>query len=265
MSLPCSYDFARFEEGTRAAELRRLELQSTLLLDRELSLVRAMGLGADDRLIDIGSGPGFVTGALSNLARETIGLEPDDELRRVASELVAPRHERLAFRRGLADATGLPAASADFIYARFLYQHLPNPLAALCEARRVLAPGGRVCVLDVDDGWATLHPTPPPWDRLRALVREAQARQGGDREIGRKLPGLLAEAGFTEPRVRIEAVTSLDIGLAAFVALTTGFKLSLLPPELREELSRDLARAVERGGLFGAVGLYCVGGTKPSE
>jgi ubiquinone/menaquinone biosynthesis C-methylase UbiE len=191
MTNVCSYEFDAFSETDRRAELTRLQRQANVVLDREISTLRGLGLVTGARVAEIGCGPGFVTGALARLVSPgwVLGIDPSADLLEVAHRVVAPQHDNLTFRSGDAYATGLPDDSLDFVYNRLLYQHLNAPLDALREARRVLRPGGKVCVVDVDDAWLTMEPPCDAFERLTRSALEGQARRGGDRQIGRRSPG----------------------------------------------------------------------------
>ncbi|MDA8280860.1 MAG: methyltransferase domain-containing protein [Actinomycetota bacterium] len=104
------------------------------------------------------------------------------------------------------DATALPFADKTFDAAtiRFVLQYFSDPEVTLAEMARVVRPGGVVCVIDVDDGLSIVHPEPPgPLARLRAAFSALQSERGGDRTVGRKVPGLLDQAGFTVTAVLV--------------------------------------------------------------
>ncbi len=226
MDIARSYHFDRFGDAERAAELRRLQRQATVLLDAEIAELGRLGFGAGQRILEVGCGPGFLTGPLSDVAGEAggVGIDTSLELLAAASAIVAPAHANVRFVEGNAYATGLPGASFDFLYSRLVYQHLSRPLDALVEASRVVRPGGHVCLMDIDDGFLALHPCPPAFTRLTERALAAQAANGGDRLVARKLPALMREAGFTNIRMRGITVSSLELGLAAFLDITTRFK-----------------------------------------
>ena len=46
----------------------------------------------------------------------------------------------------------LPDNTFDFAFARFVFQHLRDPRGALSELRRVLKPGGKLVIHDIDIG-----------------------------------------------------------------------------------------------------------------
>lgn len=266
MHIARSYDFDRFSDGDREAELRRLHRQATILLDRERATLQSMGLDSGKVAIEIGCGPGFITGAMAEMASpgRTVGLDSSEELIDAACRVVQPEHANLEFHQGNALQTGLPDGIFDFVYSRLLYQHLTDPLAALREARRIVRPGGKVCVLDVDDGWLTLEPRCAAFERLVALAGAAQAANGGDRRIGSKLSALMTQAGFRRVEERIESVSSREMGLEAFLNITTRFKaIQLGTPEagglLREIESWTLGRSGEL--VVGSLGIFVVAGT----
>lgn len=261
--MPASYDFDSFPDPRRRAELARLERQAGIMLDRELALLGALGLGAGQRFLEIGCGPGFVTGAVAAALRPdaAVGLDASQELLAAARTVVQPAHPNLTFVEGRAEALPFLDASFDFAYARMLFQHLPEPRAALAEVRRVLAPGGRIAVLDIDDGWLSLHPESAAFERLGRLAIEAKAARGGDRFVGRKLPGLLRAAGFCDVRARVEGFSSLDVGLETFLQLTTRFKAALLEPRLAADLLAALDRDLAANpAVVGLAGIFVVTG-----
>ncbi|GAG89546.1 unnamed protein product, partial [marine sediment metagenome] len=100
----------------------------------------------------------------------------------------------------------------DFIYTRFLFQHLADPKKALSKILPRLSPGGRLCVVDIDDAWLTLHPEPAGFHRFTKQAAEGQARNGGDRNVGRKLrtvpdlKKLLTSSSQSESKSGIHAV-----------------------------------------------------------
>ena len=61
---------------------------------------------------------------------------------------------------------------------------------------RVLRPGGLIGVRDADWGGVLVHPSDAVVDGALAQFSAAIRNSGGDPEIGRRLGGILKEAGF---------------------------------------------------------------------
>lgn len=270
MDIARSYYFDQFGDADRANELRRLQAQATAMLDTEIAQLQVLGFGHGKRILEVGCGPGFLTGPLSDLAGDAggVGIDTSTELLAAASAIVAPMHPNVEFREGNAYASGLPDASFDFLYSRLVFQHLSRPLDALIEARRVVRPGGRVCISDVDDGFLALEPCPPAFARLTQRAIAAQAKNGGDRLIARKLPALMRAAGLTNIRLDGLTVTSIDVGLARFLGITTHFKAIQVGDaeamELVEELSRFAALPIDEQP-FGMVVAFFATGDVPDD
>ncbi len=103
-------------------------------------------------VVDLGSGTGLSTLLWAEVARQVIGVEPNDEMRaqaerRVARELPAATHVR--FVAAPAERTGLPDACADIVTASQAF-HWMEPTATLAEIARILRPGGVFAAYDYD-------------------------------------------------------------------------------------------------------------------
>eukprot|EP00964_Phaeocystis_antarctica_P150122 scaffold117492_cov57-Phaeocystis_antarctica.AAC.1 len=152
----------------------------------------------------------------------TLALAPHPRARppqvRAARVLLAG-HERVTVRHGLAQRTGLPSASFDFVTMRFLLQHLRRPSRVLREAMRLLRPGGGVAVVETDDMiGGVMDPLIPCLQPLNVKYSARQAAQGGSRFVGRHLLRMLQAFGFTERHVEaaLAASDEFDEGVAVF-------------------------------------------------
>jgi CRP-like cAMP-binding protein len=225
-----SYAFAAFADHEE--EIRRLSMQATVVASLEFPALISAGLADGQRVLDLGSGPGVFACALARrLPRsEIVGVEPEASLRHTAGVLAERQGvaERCSFVEGTVQRIPLPDDAVDFTYARLLFQHLQQPGQAIAEMTRVTRPGGIVCILDADDGSIIIHPPVPGWEPLEQALREVQAELGGDRLVGRKLRGLLVEAGLDEVLVEQLSVTPQAIGPEAFFGIGFAFKRELL-------------------------------------
>ena len=149
-----------------------------------------------ESVVDVGAGTGTELRRLAEAVApdgRAVGIEPNPGLREEASRRAALNGSAATLMDG--DAADLPFAdgAVHVLRCERVFQHLSDPQAAAHEFARVLAPGGRVAVLDSDWGTAISHPGD------HALVRrytEANWRRMPNPFAARHLPNQLRAAGL---------------------------------------------------------------------
>lgn len=258
-----SYDFDEFN----AEELARLQHQAKIALELERRLWADMDIAPAARVLDVASGPGLTSLALADIVPEgsVLGVELNaDLLVQAKSHLAESSHQHVRFEQGNAYDLAVAPGSIDFAYARLLFQHLEDPCRALRSIQSTLAPGGRVCVVDVDDGWLSVDPDSPAFTEFVDLACTAQHANGGDRRVGRKLYRYMLESGFTDISIRVVPFGSHVVGMRNFLDITTGFKVLQLPEAQREHGQRLLEQVYalcDDPQAFGVAGIFAVTGT----
>ena len=98
---------------------------------------------------DVGAGTGFVAAGLAPLVKHVHVLDGSPEMLDVARKNLA-QFENLEFHVADGLALPLPDDSLDAAFANMYLHHCPDPLAAIREMVRILRPGGRLVITDMD-------------------------------------------------------------------------------------------------------------------
>lgn len=269
-----SYAFGEFAANDE--ELVRLERQATVAWPLERQRLLAAGLKPGMRVLDLASGPGFISRQIaSELGADgsVQGIDLNEKLLEVAQAVAEDWNggdgdrAKLTFAQGNIYDLDLPDGHFDLVYARFVFQHLDRPLNAMAQILRVLKPGGRLLIADVDDSIFSILPEPPGLMEMMKLATEAQGKRGGDRQVGRKLAYYLKKSGFEDIAADVALITSDDIGLDAFLAITTKFKAELLPEEHQGAAKAVLeseALTSPDPATFALAGVFAVSGRAPA-
>ena len=184
----------------------RLRLLSRVMRPATLDLLARAGVGTGMTGVDVGCGGGDVSIDLARLvgpAGRVVGIDLDpvkiDIARREAADAGVPNVEFRACHLDEVDGGG----GFDFAYGRFVLSHLKDPGAALRKIRTAVRPGGLVVVADTHFRGHFCEPDNAAFRRYVELYTETLRRRGGDANIGSRLPGLLADAGFEHVQMNV--------------------------------------------------------------
>lgn len=141
------------------------------IVAQRAEVLNALAPAAGERVLDVGSGPGFLAAAIA----ERVGSAG----RVCGVDISAPLldYARTTFgavpvlQFGEADATRLPFADASFdaLVCTQVLEYVADVDTALAEFARVLRPGGRVVVMDTDWDSAVWNCSDP--DRMARVLK----------------------------------------------------------------------------------------------
>lgn len=148
---PLEYNEA---ESARVSAIYR----SPDIVRQRQAVIELLAPSADQRILDVGCGPGL---QLSDLARargsaaSLVGVDTSAAMLALAADELASRDQGdVELVHGDATALPFPDASFDSAIVTQVYEWIPDVPKALAELHRVLRPEGRAIVLDSD--WQTL-------------------------------------------------------------------------------------------------------------
>lgn len=152
------------------------------------------------RILDCGCGTGAALAELVKRRAIVVGVDNNWQI------VLSARRSFPALELCFASATELPFANGAFdgYRAERLLQHIADPGAAIAEAHRVLAPGGRIVIIDQDyDLWAVDTDDPA----TMRCIRDALSGTLASGLIGRQLRSLLLDASFTDVAIELYPIT----------------------------------------------------------
>ncbi len=115
---------------------------------REVALSKAY-LHPKMTVADVGAGTGFMSAGLATLVEKVHLLDASASMLAVAKKNLA-HFDNLEYHQADGLALPLPDASQDAVFANMFLHHCPDPQAAIREMVRILRPGGRLIITDMD-------------------------------------------------------------------------------------------------------------------
>ncbi|GAA3968534.1 class I SAM-dependent methyltransferase [Actinomadura viridis] len=224
-------------------------------------LLEAAGIGAGDRVLDVGCGNGQLTRLAARRAREAVGVDLSEPmLARAREQAGLEGVANVTFERGDAQVHPFRDGEFDVMLSRFGIMFFADPVAAFGNIGRALGPGGRlafVCMTALEGtdlgtvfGAMREHlPTPTGQDGSGPTSFSDPAR----------IEEVLGAAGFRGvgcERVEADQLWGRDLADAAAFLGAWGpvkYHLGLVGPEAaaraREALTESLARFERPGGV----------------
>ena len=176
--------------GTAPSEQSRLAALNRLT---NRAFIDFLGIEPGLRVLEVGSGLGILAAEVSASAEgvRVVGVEISAD--QIGAAAASPGVE---YVQGDAHELRFADGSFDLVYARYLLEHVGDPVGVLGEMRRVTRAGGRVAVMENDVSLLRFDPPCPAFEEVWSLFARYQSQLGGDAEIGRRLYRLFRAAGL---------------------------------------------------------------------
>jgi SAM-dependent methyltransferase len=258
------YVLADADHNAERARLDLLEAAHDPTTQRRLA---ALGIAPGWRCLEVGAGGGSIVRWLA----DQVGASGSVVAADINTRFLVDLPPNVEVRDHDLRTMDFEPDSFDLVHCRSVLMHLPDKPGALRRLVAALRPGGWLCAEEGDWGSMTLagHPDAAWADQLRDRALEAAGgRTPLDVRFGRRLPGLVAEAGCTALGGDAAAAVAtegspvlirhrMDMALAAAGAVAFGVAT-------QDEIDRFLAIVADPGIVLLGGTSVGVWGRKPS-
>jgi ubiquinone/menaquinone biosynthesis C-methylase UbiE len=229
----------------------------------------AMGLRTGAAVLDVGCGVGrdaeIMLGEVGAHGR-VIGVDVSKDLISQANERTRQSKLRPEFVVGQAEALEFADNSFDASRTDRVLQHLDQPERAIAEMVRVTKPGGRVVVLEPD--WHAVTITSGNIAVAQEVSRQVAFNLIKHGDIGRRVPGLLVDAGCQDLEVEVGVGVMRDLRTADYClhfrpALDAIITAGVVTSDQGKAWWESLQELDRRGSFFASVNEVISSGRVP--
>ena len=194
--------------GYSDSEHERLIRQAAIIAPITERFFREAGIGAGQRVLDLGSGLGDVSMLVARLvgpSGKVVGIERDAmSIERAQARVSAAGFRNVSFLN--TDVNNIVTDQRfDAAVGRFILTFLADPVSVLQSVLRLVRPGG---VLAFQEGsWIpmlALGDRLPLWSCVLRAIHDTVVRSGANPEMGLALYPIFQEIGLPAPRMHLE-------------------------------------------------------------
>ena len=136
-----------FGEVARQWDEMRESFFSEAVREKAISLA---GAESGELAADIGAGTGFITEGLMQKGLRVIAVDQSEAMLKEMGEKFQGV-DTIDYRLGEAENLPIEDKVVDYVFANMYLHHVENPTVAIKEMARVLKPGGRLVITDLDE------------------------------------------------------------------------------------------------------------------
>tara|TARA_B100001564_G_scaffold329053_1_gene313237 strand:- start:1623 stop:2420 length:798 start_codon:yes stop_codon:yes gene_type:complete len=258
-----TYNYDKFGAFEKQHEQERLNRQAALAHQYDLPFIKSAGISDNHTILDLGCGPGHIAYMFATEFPKTHvhAIDSSSELLNVATNHYSAPN--LFFKQASVYDIPYDDHSFDIVYCRLVFQHLSSLGDAIQEIYRVLKPGGKVCIVEIDDSLQIFSPIIPSLEQCRSVIKDG-VHHGGNRYVGREIPPLLLASLFQDINIHTPSISTVntDTKLLFDIALSFIPDMASNPDGITAEVIwKDIHR--HQDAFFGLIVLLCMQATKP--
>ncbi len=180
---------------------------------QQLVATGILSLKKDAHLVDAGCGPGHVAEVMGDTLQNrfvppkiTLLDCSEKRLSEAQSRLGGDKNTDYRFIPCDLSRVPLPSQSVDYLFCRFVFEYLADPQPVFDELVRLVKPGGKLVIGDLDYNCMTHYPLDPELEeQLSSVARVLEENHLLDPYAGRKLYSFFYRARLDDIKVHFYA------------------------------------------------------------
>jgi SAM-dependent methyltransferase len=196
--------------GFDKTEIDRLNKLAQSTEEITFKALENAGLSTVKNVLDVGCGPGNLSLAVASRFRHlsVTGLDISENfISEAKSKAQQIQLENVSFQCGNVLQMDIKDSLFDCVICRFLLQHIANTFDAIGEIKRVMKENAVLISIETDWAGQIIYPESKLIKTLKMKSEEVLATQGVDVNIGRKMPALLRNNGFSIEKAYVDMQT----------------------------------------------------------
>lgn len=109
-----------------------------------------LGVKEKEIAADVGAGSGFITQELISRGLKVFSIDHSEEMLKEIQDSFGDKGDVITLP-GESEALPLSENTVDYTFANMFLHHVQNPLNTIREMVRIIKPGGKICITDLDE------------------------------------------------------------------------------------------------------------------